>query len=387
MSRAPAGGGTRRGGLAKSPAALLTAALAGLALPAPGPLTAAPAAAQPTSPRPVAEARVFGENLRIEIDAPAGQASAEALAAALREALEIERLVDPDGDAPGGVGELNAAGGRVELAPRIYSALERALAFCVWSQQAHGPLGGQLYAAWGLRRATGGAPEPRFLQSLLETAYCERLALDPQSSTGLLDAGSRIDLWGFERGLAVDGATEVLQSAGITNGYVQLGAVTRAFGAGPREAIEAGERPPGGWVVALHPGHDERIATQYVVLRDQTLSLASRQVQTLIVDGEPKAPYVDQRSGLLVDGKLGVAAVSERALDAEALSVALFVMSPREGEFRLGGLDPVPAVRWYLGSGDGYPLITERGWSALPKWDPGENPFSRRETASPPRDR
>jgi thiamine biosynthesis lipoprotein len=327
--------------------------------------------------RPVAEAEVFGEPLRIEIEAPPGEASAETLAAALREALEIEQLVNVSGAQEGGLGPLNSTPGSVPIDPRIFDALERALAFCVWSQQAHGPLGGTLNAAWGLRRSSGGAPDPQFLQAQVELAYCERLHLDRTAMTGTLEAGSQADLWGFERGLVVDRTVDVLLERGISNGFVQLGDMTRAFGPGPQDAILAGERPPGGWVVALHPGGDERIERQFVVLRDQALSLASRQVQTLIVEGEAMPPYIDQRVGQLVRGKLGVAAVTDRALDAEALSVALFVMSQREGEFRIGSLQPPPAVRWYLGSGTGFPLISERGWSALPKWKPAENPFRR----------
>lgn len=346
--------------------------------------------------RPTAEARVFDEDLEIEIALPPGQASAEALAAALREAVEIEALVDPDGDEPGGIGSLNRARGRVEIDHRLHAALQRALAFCVWSQQAHGPLGGTLYAAWGLRRSAGGRPDARFLEEQLPLAYCERLQLgtdvDPEGSSegalanadrddprrffAELAAGSRVDLWGFERGLAVDRMIDVLRQHGVTNGYVQLGEITRAIGPGPDDWNES--VAPGGWVVAVHPGGDERIDQQFVVLRDQSLSLASRQVQTLVVDGEARAPYLDQRTGQLREGVLAVAAVAELALDAEALSVALFVMNQREGEFRLGALDPQPAARWYLGSGTGFPLISERRWSSLPKWQPSDNPFRER---------
>jgi hypothetical protein len=59
--------------------------------------------------------------------------------------------------------------------------------------------------------------------------------------------------------------------------------------------------------------------------------------------------------------------VSERALDAEALGVALFAVGAREGHLRLGVLEPHPSVLWALGSGQGYPMYVEYNWSEVPK--------------------
>jgi hypothetical protein len=58
---------------------------------------------------------------------------------------------------------------------------------------------------------------------------------------------------------------------------------------------------------------------------------------------------------------------TERALDAEGLAVALLITGPREGQMRLGSLQPRPSVQWALGTGEGDPLLIEYHWSELPK--------------------
>ena len=118
--------------------------------------------------------------------------------------------------------------------------------------------------------------------------------------------------------------------------------------------------------VAVRGGEDPPV--EKVLLRDRALALASSLDETLTLDGTEFAPYLNQRSGRPIEGKIAVIAATERALDAEALAVALFLLPLREGEYRLGLLQPRPAVKWFLGSGSGVALESEKGWSALEKW-------------------
>ena len=316
-------------------------------------------------PRALLDANAFGgEVVAIEIlPLEERAATRDALADALTEVNEVEALFDPYGEFPRGLGALNrgAGGEPVPLDDRVVEALRRSLLFCIWSENAHGPLGGVLYGAWSLRRPAGASPDPRFIQQALEAAACEGLDLDPQASTGRLEIGVRADLWGFAKGYAVDRAVFRLRAAGATSGWVQIGDVVRAFQDGP-------DQP--GWQVTLDATDPKDQLVERIVLHNRAIALAAKDHRpALRIAGVDWAPYLDQRTGAPIQDKTAVFVATDEAIDAQGLAVALFVQNHREGQFRAGRLSPRPAIKWLLGTLDP-PLENSRGWADLPKWRP-----------------
>jgi thiamine biosynthesis lipoprotein len=319
-------------------------------------------------PRPSLDAHALDAAVLLEIEPLETPArSRDALAAALQEINEIAALASLDeGDLPlgtlpaNGLAALNRAAGRGPFAidPRLAELLARSLAYCQWSQRAHGPLGGRLYGLWGLRRAAS-APSLHDLETAAASAACNRLRVDRTASTAALEEGSVVDAWGFARGFAVDRAILVLRDQGASSGWVQIGQVTRAFGPGPGG---------GGWPMLASPKPEQPELAERVLLKDRAIAMASSEAGELSAGEEGLPPYVDQRSGRPARQTLAVLVVSELAVDAEALATALFVLPSREGEYRLGALRPRPAVKWLLGTQTSAPLVTEQGWAALPKW-------------------
>lgn len=324
---------------------------------------AAPSPPRPSGPAPRrATATVFGEALTLEVrDAPRERAD-RALRAAFAEIRQLEALVDPRGDptAGGNVAALNAAAGAAAqpVDPRLADLLLRALTFCVWSDRAHGPLGGRLYDLWGLRKSVPGRPGGESVAAAARSAACDRLVVDTKAGTAQLSPGSQVELWGFARGFAVDRAVDLLQSEGIDNGLVQLGKVYRAFGGGGEDGR--------GWPVLLpvFPGFDRPL--DRVWLHDESLAVASSVHRPIVLAGDRHAPYLDQRSGRPAEGVVGVVTVTELAVDAEALSASLLILGNREGLLRLGSLRPDPSVLWLLGgSSGGTPVMSQHNWSEI----------------------
>jgi thiamine biosynthesis lipoprotein ApbE len=232
----------------------------------------------------------------------------------------------------------------------LLSILLRAQSFCLWSEQAYGPLGRALNAVWGAREKDALTPEPQAVERAVAAADCNRLSLDPAKATAELAQDSGLDLWGLAEGFAVDRAIELLQAAGAKNAYVRLGAVHRGVGPGP-----AGR----GWPVALEPvpglpGDGSRV----VLLLDLALATAAR--------GERPVLF-SHRNGRSPESTLAVTTVSQLAADAQALTTILFVIGPREGQMRLGSLSPKPSALWFLGNGEGMPLQVDYRWSQVPR--------------------
>ena len=312
--------------------------------------------------RPVRIAAVaFGTPVEIEVRDLPRDAARTAIQTALADVSELERLTRTTGSEPGGLGALNAAAGvgPQPLDPRLMPLLVRAQEFCFWSEGAHGPLGGDLYNLWGLRggrddEAAPAPPDPGSLQQAALTAQCDRLRLTPATNTAELGAGSRLDLAGFVEGYAVDQAVEALRKSGVTNGFVQIGTLQRAMGGG------ADGR---GWKIVLprFPGTDQ--AAGRFILKDRASAILSTLEKPLRVADQAMLPYLNQRTGLPSPGLVGVATVTENAVDAQALAIAMALTGPREGQLRMGSLSPSPSVLWFLGSGTGVPLQADHRWS------------------------
>ena len=60
---------------------------------------------------------------------------------------------------------------------------------------------------------------------------------------------------------------------------------------------------------------------------------------------------------------LAAVAVTELAVDAQGLAATMLILGPREGQLRMGTLRPRPSLLWFLGSGEGRPLLVDYRWS------------------------
>ena len=300
--------------------------------------------AQPSGWR--ASSEVFGEPARVEVRGLEAAPAETALRAAVAE------LAAAEADAVALAVRLNAAAGLdgVPVAEPERLMLRRALGFCLWSEGAHGPVGGVLYELWRSAR-----PSPAALAAARQTSGCDRLRLDDEAGTAQLAAGSRVDLRGFAAGWAVDRAVDVLRQQGASNARVRLGRLERAVGPGPAGRGWSPEPDlPAAWLEPLPPAR----------LRDRALAVAGHEPARVIA-GDSYSVHLDLRSGLPAEGVAATIAVTELAIDAQALAVTMFVLGQREGMMRLGALRPEPSVAWLLGSGDGAPLLTTHRWAAV----------------------
>jgi thiamine biosynthesis lipoprotein len=264
----------------------------------------------------------------------------EAVQKAMAEIAEVEKLTSD------GIAALNAAAGKgpQPVDPRLFAALSRAHDFCVWSEGAQGPLGRDLYRLWTPQTLPADPPEPDQVEKAAGAAACDRLTLDPQKGTAALSEGSGLDLRSFAEGLAVDRAVEVLKKEGAANAFVRIGTVQRGLGPGP-----GGK----GWPAALFQAPGQEEPPDRIYLRDRSLAIASQ------------ALFVNQRTGQPARGVLAAATVTDLAIDAQGLASAVFITGPREGQLRLGSLQPRPSVRWFLGNGEGTPLLVDYRWSEV----------------------
>lgn len=309
--------------------------------------------------------RSFGERTVIEVRDLATADADRLIRQAFTLLAELESLTDRR---DGAVAELNRqAGNGPQPAPdALREILTKALEFCVWSDGAHGPLGGRIYDLWGRGKPQETGPTPSATSSALDSAACDRIRIDDEAGTVNLASGSEIDLTHFVRGAAVDRVVDQLRNGGAGNLWVEIDPVQRGAGPGP-----GGK----GWFSEIAEMADEGPSLADLHLNDKALAIAALDRHPLQIGGLQLAPYIDQRRpkkapvtahpGRPREGIRAVVTVTDLAVDAEGLATALFILGSTEGQFRLGGLRPTPAALWLLGGQRGTAIVTSFHWSQV----------------------
>ncbi|NQU40553.1 MAG: FAD:protein FMN transferase [Lentisphaerae bacterium] len=252
-----------------------------------------------------------------------GAGRAEELAACVRQTKEVfedlnQRLstyVDASE-----ISQLNdAAGGEpVALSTTTRDMLRLSIHYAEMSGGAFDVSVAPLMHLWGFR---GGEPPV----ALPEAVALERLLplvdfrLIEQSATGarLPWPGMRIDLGGIAKGYAVDRGFEALEQAGHHDILVNLGGNMRAIGS---------PEPGRAWRVGVRNPFDLTALLGTVELADGwSLATSGNYEQFIEIGGTRYAHIMDPRTGAPVQGMAGVTLLSRRAVEADALSTALFV--------------------------------------------------------------
>ncbi len=237
--------------------------------------------------------------------------------------------------------------------------VRRAEAFCIWSEGAVSPLGGEIYRLFGLRSPAAALPAPDELQQAIASGRCDRLSWFEERRELTVAAGSRLDFYPFVTGWAVDRAAARLRGAGARNFWIGVGPMMLGAGAGPGGL---------GWEVVPppFPGLVEPLPSFY--LRDRAAALLTSEDRPLRIAGDRFSSYIDLRRGRPGGaGLLAVFVVAELAVDAQGVGYAMFALGPRDGTMLFGTLTPRPSARWILGTGAGPPVLTDVNWSIVPR--------------------
>lgn len=190
-----------------------------------------------------------------------------------------------------------------------------------WQRRSAGafdPAIGRLIAAWDIH-GVGRIPTEDELALARAGSGLAHLAFDPVRCVATRRTDVTIDVGAFGKGDALDRAGRVL---GDRPWMIDLGGQIAVQGAPPGES---------GWLVAVaHPLERERPHLQLRV-REGSLATSGGSERDLAVDGRRVSHILDPRTGRPAAFRGSVTVWDRRALVADILSTALFVMGPDEG--------------------------------------------------------
>ena len=133
--------------------------------------------------------------------------------------------------------------------------------------------------------------------------------------------GTKLDLGGIAAGYAVDKGIEAIKMCGINNALINAGGDIRAIG----------ESENGQWKVGvLHPREDDRLKDT-LLLKNLSVATSGDYRKYFISGGKRYHHILNPTTGLSTEGIQSVTVVAPLAVDADALSTAVFVLGKKRG--------------------------------------------------------
>jgi thiamine biosynthesis lipoprotein len=201
-----------------------------------------------------------------------------------------------------------SGGGRVSA--DLLAVISCALEIARDSRGAFDPTVEPLVRAGGALGEPGRTLDERQRRRVLRRVGAGNVRLVPRRREVRLLHGARLDLGGIAKGYGADRALEALRSSGATAGMADLGGSSVAVFGAPVEVAIADPRDR-----ESSPWGSFRLRSAL-----GTSGTAAR-----------GAHIVDPRTGRASAGVLSATVVARAAMEADALSTALFVLGPAEG--------------------------------------------------------
>lgn len=305
-------------------------------------MAAASACGRPTferaAPRLVAAARVsMGSELRLS--AWTDQMSpAPAFEEVFREFDRLESLLSVWRDGSD-VQRLNAAAGRqpVAMSADTLSVLREARQISEWSGGKFDVTFGVLSGLWRFDHDQDDTvPDMTEVRRRLPLIDYRALRIDDPPGTAFLTRqGMSVNLGGIGKGYAIDRGAAILRRHGLRDFMIQAGG--DMFVAGHK-----GDRP---WRLAIQDPRGPRDRTFAAIdLSDSTFSTSGDYERAFLKNGVRYHHIIDPSTGEPARGCRSVTILTDRAVLADGLSTAVFLLGPKDGLALVQRLPNVDAV-------------------------------------------
>lgn len=227
------------------------------------------------------------------------------------ESSDISRVNDAAGKSP------------VLVSSEVLYVTQKALHYAALSSGAFDPTIGPLIDVWGFLGQDYRVPEADQLKNALSLVDHTLINVDDALSTVYLPEEKMVlELGGIAKGYIVDQALDILRAAGVEHAFINAGGDIGLLGLNPEgEPWQIGVRHPRelNVIIAVIPMHGGAIVTS----GDYERSFED--------EGVDYHHILDPVKGYPARGLASVTIIAETAIEADALSTAVFVLGPERG--------------------------------------------------------
>jgi len=232
-----------------------------------------------------------------------------------------------------------AGGDPITISPATAEILSLSCHYGRISHGAFDPTVGPLVKLWGF---SGGKPpssmpgSTSIADALAQVGYTNIIVnvAETPPTARLAKPGIAVDLGGIAKGYAVDACHAALVTRDAQQVMIDLGGNIRCIGAA------SGERK---WRIGVrNPFNRDEIIGSIDLPGGMAVATSGNYERFVAIGGERFSHIIDPRTGYPVQGMAGVTALASTAVEADAMSTALFVLGPEQGR---AALEATPGCR------------------------------------------
>jgi thiamine biosynthesis lipoprotein len=242
----------------------------------------------------------------------------------------------------------NAGIAPVEVPADLLGVLEQARHFAELGGGAFDPTVGPLVKLWGIGTEYERVPDEAEIAAALALVDWRDLRIDRERGTAFLRRrGMALDLGAIAKGYAADEAARLARKGGAKRGIFDLGGNILALGSRENDGwIWGRKRNAALWRVGVQDPLDER-GTYIGVLsvRDKSVVTSGIYERFFEAGGGRYHHILSTTNGYPVNnGLLSVTIVTNRSIDADALSTAVFALGREKGRALVESLPDTEAI-------------------------------------------
>jgi thiamine biosynthesis lipoprotein len=217
------------------------------------------------------------------------------------------------------VSRLNRANARVQLSPALCVLLADVERWIHETAGTFDPSIGALTAAWGIHEG-GRLATDREVNDARSHSGWNRVSLDPSTCEAQLAPGVTLDVGAFGKGAALDRARQAVPTT-----------IPWMIDLGGQVAVNSAPPAAHGWSVFIADPQRRMTPAIEVRLTGGSLSTSGGSERDAHVNGRRVGHHIDPRTGRPAPFDGSVTVWHGKALAADALSTALYVMGVRDG--------------------------------------------------------
>lgn len=228
----------------------------------------------------------------------------------------------------------------VKVSDDVYTLLKRAYEYSEDSKGGFDMAIGPITQLWHIGFDDARKPSQEEIDQALKLVDYHKVVLDDKEKTVYLEEkGMELDLGAIAKGYITDEVVKVLEDNGVTTAIIDLGGNVYVLGHSPRGEDED-------WNVGIQdPNKARNTVIGTVKERDKTLVTSGIYERYLKVNGETYHHLFDPTTGYPFDNDIaGVTIITNKSIDGDGLSTAVFSMGVKEGLEYVEGLKDVDAI-------------------------------------------
>lgn len=248
--------------------------------------------------------------------------------------------------------ELNASSGTApyKVNSTLFDIVEKGVYYSELTNGSFDLSVGPIVKLWSIGLPEARVPSQEEIDAALPTIGYENIILDPDASTIYLEKPNmKLDLGGIAKGYTADAIAGLLASKGVEHALVDLGGNIYTLGHKVDGSL---------WKVGIQdPFENRNNIVGYVSVADQSVVTSGIYERFLEANGKKYHHILDPKTGYPFDNDIaGISIISDKSIDGDALSTAVFSKGLEEG---LAFVQTLPGVDAIFISKDSKIYITE----------------------------